>query len=98
MASSSGNGEDQGSPRGMAGSASLPRWSYGAIAISIGGHPHIFYGHLPDAGWGAMSDREHHATFFLARDATIGDQGGGPGRMEESLPPKISWRARDLTP
>ena len=98
MASSSGNGEDRSLPRGMACSASLPWWSYGAIAIITSGHPHIFYGHLPDAGWGAAPDREHHATFFLAKDATIGDQGGGSGRMEESLPPKISWRAWDLTP
>ena len=88
----------------MAGSASVPWWSYGAIAIRTGGHPHIFYGHFPDAGWGVAPDREHHATFFLARDATIGDRGGGGGggvghgRMEDSLLSKISWRTRDPTP
>ena len=46
-----GNGEDRGSPWGMAGSASLSRGSYGVVAIRTGGHPHIFYGHffwMPD--------------------------------------------------
>ena len=82
----------------MAGSASLSRGSYGVVAIRTGGHPHIFYGHFLDARWGATPDRGHHATIFLARGATIGDQGGGLGCMEDSLPLKISRRTRDLTP
>ena len=61
----------------MTGSASLPWWLYGVAAIHTGGHSHIFYGHFSDVGWGAVPDREHHVTVFLARSATIIDQGGG---------------------
>ena len=81
----------------MTSSASLPWWSYGDVAIRFGSHPHIFYGHFPDVGWGAAPDREHHAMLFLARDAIIRDQGGGPGCMEDNLPSKISPRTRDPT-
>ena len=45
-----GNGEDRGPSWGMAGSASLPWWSSGVVAICTGDHPHIFYGHFLDAG------------------------------------------------
>ena len=55
--------------------ASLPWWSFGAVAIRTGGHPHIFYGHIQDAGKGVTPDREHHAMSLLARDATIEDVG-----------------------
>ena len=75
-----------------------PWWSYGDVAIRFGGHPHIFYGHFPDAGWGAAPDREHHATLFLAREAIIGDQGVDPGYMEDCLQSKITRRTRDPTP
>ena len=92
------NGEDRGPPWGIASTASFPWWSCGAVVIRIGDHPHIFYGHFPDAGRSVALDREHHATFLLSRDATIGDLGVGRGRMEDSLLPKISRWTRDPTP
>ena len=92
------NGEDWGPPWGLAGSASLPQWLLGAVVIRTGSHSHIFFGYIPDVGRGAALNREHHATLLLTGDAAIWDQGGGPGRMEDSLPPKNSWLTQDPTP
>ena len=58
------NGEDRGPSWGMASSASLPWGLYGVVAICTGGHPHIFYGHFPDAGWGAALDEGIMRRFF----------------------------------
>ena len=50
----------------MAGSASLPRWSFGSLAIRTGGHFHLFYGGIQNTGRGAAPNREHYATILLA--------------------------------